>query len=314
MTRKLSLLPEIPYGIRPQILLVGNGINLSFDGAQSTDSIIKDEWKRNYGTDLPDRGRNTHEIWNLPFPLQVVAATKDHVQGCMAKLADVFKNASIQEEQAEFIHHILEAKFDAILSTNYSLEFEKSTIRDYSLGKVYSCYRITKEQTEQQKAFGIFQCTELPYSHHPLLWHIHGTALRKKSMIMGQMYYGKLLAEVAMRSKTVAARYKAAEKSGRALRPESWIDYFLLGDIYIMGFKLDFSESDIWWLLSYKKSIFTQTKTYFYDLTISDEQQLMFDCYNIDTSHTFINNDIDSEPRYVDFYEKICKSILEGVQ
>ena len=40
-----SNLPEIPYGKRPKVLLVGNGINLSFDGATDTDDIIKAEWK-----------------------------------------------------------------------------------------------------------------------------------------------------------------------------------------------------------------------------------------------------------------------------
>ena len=85
MKTDFSALPEIHVGEHPKVLFVGNGINLSFPGAQNTDTIIKKEWKKQYGLELPDRNDTDvhHEIWKLPFTLQVVAATKDHVQGCM---------------------------------------------------------------------------------------------------------------------------------------------------------------------------------------------------------------------------------------
>ena len=30
----------------------------------------------------------------------------------------------------------------------------------------------------------------------------------------------------------------------------SWIDYFVLGELYIVGLGLDFSEFDLWWLIN----------------------------------------------------------------
>ena len=307
--RIYDCLPQIPFGKRPKILLVGNGLNLSFEGAKKTDSIIQTEWEKYYGTKLPDREdkKAHHEIWNLPFPLQVVAATKDHVQGCMTELSDTFKNQSVTTEQEEFIKGILDTGFDAVLSANYSLEFEKSTIKEFSQYKVYSCYKTTQEQTTWQKRLGVFQCIELPYNNHPLLWHIHGTALRKGSMVMGQLYYGKLLSEVIARADKVNVGYRKAVKEKQPFLPKSWIDYLLIGDVYIMGFRLDFSESDIWWLLSYKKSAFSGAKTFFYDGSISGEKQLMFSCYDVQMPSVEFNN--RGKRKYINYYKSICSSI-----
>ena len=33
------------------------------------------------------------------------------------------------------------------------------------------------------------------------------------------------------------------------LRFDSWIDYILVGDVYILGLGMDFAEFDLWWLL-----------------------------------------------------------------
>lgn len=33
----------------------------------------------------------------------------------------------------------------------------------------------------------------------------------------------------------------------------SWLDYFILGDVYSLGFGFDTSEIDLWWLLCRKK-------------------------------------------------------------
>ena len=274
--RKIKELPEIPDGYRPKVLLVGNGINRSFKGAQDIASIIQREWKNNYGTDLPEwkKGKPTHEIWELPFPMQVVAAAKDHVQDCMSRLADVFREMDILEAQKTFINQtILGTGFDAILSTNYSLEFEKSTFNKYSAQRVQKQYKTTLDQKSQQEKFDIYRCTELPDNHRTLLWHIHGTALRKKSLIMGQLYYGNLLSEVIQRSHEVGNYYRSSRTKRQSFKPKSWIDYFLISDVYILGFGLDLSESDIWWLLSYKKSVFSEARTFYFDPNINEDSK-----------------------------------------
>ena len=300
-------LPAIRFGNHPKVLLVGNGLNLSFDEAYSTDSIIQAEWKSHYGEDLLDRKNSKHEVWKLPFPLEVVAATKDHVHGCMGTLADVFNKMVVSPEQNALITNLMDAGADVILSTNYSLEFEKTAITGYTRNRNYAYYRTTQLQTAQQERFGIFRCTQLPYNNNPLLWHIHGTALRKDSMVMGQFYYGKLLAEVTERAKEVKSAYYASVKAEKDYHPKSWIDYFLIGDVHIFAFSLDYSESDLWWLISYKKSAFPESKAFFYSNHIASDKKLMLDCYDVSTpSIEFIE---DEEYKYIEYYKRICASI-----
>ncbi len=296
-------LPAIPSGMKPKVLLIGNGTNKSFVNVINTDDIIQDEWNRNYGSVLPSRQNDpNHPIWELPLPLQVVAATQDHVQGCMSKLADRFKSMNVTDEQKPFINTILDTGFDAILTTNYSLEFEKSTFGDYSAPSHY------KTTNKWQERFGIYQCTELADKHKTLLWHIHGTALRKQSLVMGQLYYGKLVSEIIRRSESVLRNYN--RHKGSPFSPKSWIDYFLLSDLYIFGFALDVSESDIWWLLSYKKDKFPNTETVFYGHDIEEKKQLLLDSYKVRTP--FIQFNKAEEMPYIKFYERICDSLKKS--
>ena len=312
MTNKPNYqLPSIPYHKRPKVLLVGNGINLSFSGCKSTDSIICDQWEKHYDSKL-DCKEKKDDVWKLPFPMQIVVATKDHVQECMMELSAVFKIIDVSAEQKEFIRKILNVNFDAILTTNYSLEFEKSTLAGYSERRVYSYYKTTQEAiTAQQKNLGIFQCTELQDNNHSLLWHIHGTALRKNSMIIGPLYYGKLLSEVTKRANEVNSGYRFSMSKENPYTPKSWIDYFLIGDVYILGFELDFSESDIWWLLNYKKDAFPNTKAYLFQPHICHEKQLLLDCYHVQTP--IVTFDEDEPDKYLKYYERVCSQIKQGL-
>ena len=313
---KYDQLPGLATGVKPKVLLIGNGINLAFEKKASTGKskktstpgIVMEEWEKHYGFEADD----ANPIWGLPFPMQITAATKNHVQGCMTALARTFKASATKADQEKLIKEIIDTPFDTILSTNYSLEFEKSTIPEYTDRKAMMRYKVTDTQTTVQHQFGIFQCTELPYGNKPSLWHIHGTALRKNSMVMGHHYYGKLLTEVTKRADEVNKQYKAAQTRGNTYYPLSWIDYFLIGDVYIFGFRLDISESDIWWLLSYKKSTFTDTNVYLYEPKIKPDKKLLLDCYSVITPSIPIYKNADGEDNYINYYQRILGLIKSG--
>ena len=51
-----------------------------------------------------------------------------------------------------------------------------------------------------------------------------------------------------------------------SLESNSWIDSFILGDIYVLGFGFGLSEFDLWWLLNRKKrEKAAHGKVYFYE-------------------------------------------------
>lgn len=303
-----DVLEEIPFGKKPKVLLVGNGISRDFLGGREIDQIIQDQWRKHYEEELPERGHRLihHDIWKEALPLQVVIATKDHVSSCMNELANEFRKCVHVEEQIDLVHTLLSVNVDAVLSTNYSLEFEKSTIDNISDRKIYNQYRITQEQTSQQEQFGIYQCTEIPHANRPLLWHIHGTALRKKSMVMGQFYYGKLLSEIVQRSNQVLKEYKKTLVEKSSYIPKSWVDYFLIGDVYCLGFGMDLSETDLWWLISFKKDAFPDSSFTLYERSQkSGIRELLYDAYGIKVIST-------PELRggsYIEFYKNVCADI-----
>ncbi len=305
MSKRINSLPSIPYNTRPKVLLVGNGITLPFPSSIDVDSILIDEWEKNHSEHLPLRKDPCvhHAFWDEPLPLQVVIASNNHVSTTMHLLADKFSHASIAPAQVDLIKHILNAKFDAILSTNYSLEFEKSVIPGKNF---FPYYRVTQKQTEQQKLLGIFQATELPYANNPTLWHIHGTALRKDSMVMGQHDYGKLLSEVVSRANKCLRLYKTSLTRRKPFTPKSWVDYFLIGDVYCFGFGLDMSESDIWWLLSLKKKEFPASSFNLYERErTTGIKEMYYDLYQVKRPITTTMAGKD----YEEFYKNVCLSI-----
>ena len=99
----------------------------------------------------------------------------------------------------------------------------------------------------------------------------------------------------------------------------SWVDAFMKGDVYTMGFGYDFSELDLWWLLDYKK-ISSQGrggKLYYYrpgKQTSYDVKSALLEDYG-----ARIINFGEQEPReevnafYRDFYRRCIRDMRRRV-
>ena len=67
-------------------------------------------------------------------------------------------------------------------------------------------------------------------------------------------------------------RYEGCNRHEKDFQPQSWIDYFLIGNVYIVGFGLDLAEMDLWWLLNCKKrNCQNQSKVFFFEPNMEDE-------------------------------------------
>ena len=177
-------------------------------------------------------------------------------------------------------------QFDYILTTNYSYEIEaaltdsddpvgadsKKLLTDQQISRMMSFHEVDHAQAK----FLVNTFNEVPITGKGTsarnapkvpVWHIHGEARKPGSMIIGNYYYGKILRRCVerldefpgveeegqkKRGSTRTNLFRTAMNQGKPIKIGSWIDAFVLGDVYILGFGLDFSESDIWWLLEYK--------------------------------------------------------------
>lgn len=85
------------------------------------------------------------------------------------------------------------------------------------------------------------------------IWHIHGEGRKKNSIVLGHYYYGNLLARYKEYFVGIRNKYRQMEDVGETPPIKSWLDAFILGDVYILGLGMVFSEIDLWWLFNRKK-------------------------------------------------------------
>lgn len=158
----------------------------------------------------------------------------------------------------KYYNRLANLDVDAYLTTNYDHAFygkqKKKLKRDY-LESVYSVRRWKQvEIAGKQK----------------VIYHIHGDLTNVKSIMLGIDHYGGALAKIQdfvkgnyNRDKfenvpRLINRLKSWETidlddigfKDAGTRLISWIDAFFFCDLHIIGFSLDFSEIDIWWLLT----------------------------------------------------------------
>lgn len=116
----------------------------------------------------------------------------------------------------------------------------------------------------KESTYGIFRHR---VANGTRLWYIHGYAERPRSIILGYEQYSGMLQR--MRDYVVTGPdYEKFDQPpltkriqhGAAFQRASWIDLFLLEDVHILGFKLDYAEMDVWWLLTYRSRLMSRGK------------------------------------------------------
>lgn len=248
---------ELKPKIVPQVLFLGNGLIRSF-GGQSWDNLIKLIAVRE---DLPDK-------LCCPFPLQAILATNDHISAATKQYSKKFWGEVGPELQKQ-LQSLISIQFDDIITTNYSYEIESAALGVKTVSGTYLS-KICKNQEEGKKVepkYLIQSCQVIPYGEHDnRIWHIHGEARKPNSMILGHYYYATLLHRIMDYIDKNSRHYSYRQQNGKKQPIQSWLDSFILGDVYILGFGMDFSELDIWWLLNRKKrEMAVHGRVYYYE-------------------------------------------------
>ena len=271
---------------RPQILLIGNGINRACSSitSKSWDDLIQRIFEKYYNEKFDIN--ELHKIKKLPYPMQVVAASDDHVNKAMKGFAKDMEIEELCEEDKSFLRKIIYAGYDAILTTNYTYELETAVIGKYSSYQYRKARRITQNTSTKTIQNHLYQYTDLGETV-PSIWHIHGEIHAHSSMIMGHYYYGKLIREIQDYIPGFIRKYKRTIANDQdSIEVRSWIDYFLLGDVHIIGFSWDLSEEDIWWLACCKKRNFDKTRIIYHvpkkNEIAGTEKEIMMKTYGVE--------------------------------
>ena len=298
----------------PQILLLGNGLNI-LNGGES--------WKE-FLNDIKDESTDV-DINQLksPMPLQAILISNNSIDKKLKLKRDKLLPKNRLKDDKFSLAEFLSLGFDEILTTNYTYELEQACFG----GKPLSEYRLNKLTAstygnEVDKRILINTYNKVVYQEKEKhIWHIHGEAKKPSSMILGHYYYLNLVNKVTNYCKNKGNYYELRQKENKPINISSWIDAFIMGDVYIVGQSFDFGESDLWWLLNRKYNEKAEHgKVYFYEPYIHSQREKIkllkvfkVDCRDLDISETtmFGETKIDYDLFYKKALEDIKKEIKE---
>lgn len=290
----------------PQVLLLGNGINRAYQGGDWSDLLEEIHTSRKVDFDA------TKE---LPFPLQAVLVTEDHVDKAIKENQKLFYGIENIDNLKQPIQKLLCIPFDHILTTNYSYEIERVANPRVQLSGQY-CKELMRHTDAVSRAEGKY----LLHTYNKVIyegtahkvWHIHGEARKSSSVVLGHYYYGNLLGRYQSELQKRGNQQYFRQQHGQSAILNSWLDAFIMGDVYVLGFGFHFSEIDMWWLLNRKnRERARHGGLYFYEPSRGNEVKAsLIEAYGGE----FENMGFwCASPDYKDFYDTVIEDIKSKV-
>ena len=231
-------------------LLFGNGFNLLNNQNISWEELIQ------RATDSIGEG----DMSNIPLPIlaEVYASkagnmiggrTKDSYKEFKTMIKNSIDGADLQPNVTHRLFRSL--PFDYFITTNYDDCFERSKDGYEESFKNTGGYRyLTKKIGDLE---------------HKPIFHAHGHQKWANTICVNYEHYmgliGKLREELYPSEVSEDNRLdilKSLVKDERKPK-NNWAELFFLTDVYIVGLGLDYSESDLWWLLALRAALFSHS-------------------------------------------------------
>lgn len=279
----------------------GNGLNRVSDNAVSWNNLLDD---------LKVDKKFTHKTLPNTMVYERIFMEK-HVPEESQKADELIikeKIAYAMESQGsnELFELLTNMNFDNYLTTNYDYAFEKaigSEPEKLSTEDIYSLRRKRAYQTNHGTK---------------LLWNIHGEIENPKSIMLGLDHYCGSVSKIDSYIKgtysyvTEGKENPVISISDKLKKQQfchtSWVDLFFSSNVHIIGFSLDYSETDIWWLLNkrarFAANILVNNKIYFYTNNIDEEKRGLLESFDVSVVPTpIVDND----------YKGMYKSAIENM-
>ena len=318
---------------RPQVLVLGNGILRAFEGAAGSCQDLENQLMKAAGVASPEgTGAPT-----IPFPLRVAASfakTDEHhvtLQKAVASLCVAKKDKGIWcnlgAAGCDYFKQLLACGFTDIITTNYGYEIEKALCGkcpgpgEKRTNNFYKRRIFPKKLGITERKFKIWKYYQFR-PEGPRIWHVHGEFLKPQSIILEYSDYCSLLA--------VVKKYphpKCQEPPSDAPKSRPWIQEFLDGDVYILGFGAALCEPSFWYLMERKCHRKNTGKVCFYEPNFGDadneqkDRLAMFSAFGADYQSLGMTilkaNEKDfkaNEGDFETFYQKTAEDIIKRVQ
>ena len=210
---------------------------------------------------------------------------------------------------------LLDLPVTDILTTNYSYELETAALDcNVTEKQIKKLAHHTAQVSRCEIRGRFFTYNQLPNDKR--VWHIHGEARTPDSMVLGHYFYGNTVARMKAYLEQYGGLYSHYQKQGQDKPLRSWLDAFILGDVYVLGFGFDLSEFDLWWLLNRKKlEKADHGKVYFYQphTAAFDEKLELLKLMDVEILDCGFAESGDSPCDYKAFYNEAIQDIQERI-
>lgn len=235
MKDKLIIQPDIP----PKVLLIGNGLLQLAGGGDWSDLLAS----------ISTRPVDEASLKGIPYAMRPEILCGVDMEEVQRKTAAGMTETRIHP----FLSRLLDLPFDAILTTNYSYEIEIALS-----GKPWGNYQRQRSLRVLHGSAGVLDNTcmcnlvRTPQGRTVPVFHMHGERLRRHSLVLSYYSYAKSVAKLHALNRERGDQYRERQADRRGIEAWSWLDYFILGDVYSIGFGFNLSEFDVWWALERK--------------------------------------------------------------
>lgn len=253
------------------ILIVGNSPNRLQNSGPSWDQLLQEL----HGEVGMPAGSQKEKPATLHYD-EMVHRYAELKNGTPLAFAELVAR-KMQNMQANSIHQaIMSLPFRDVLTTNY----------DHCLEQAAASNAKADFGTKERR-YSLFRRRKAGSRH---VWHVHGDIERPTSIMMGHESYIESASRIRRYcdptlgieyrgTGMLKARFKEPTWKPGPNEPHSWVDLFMVSDVHVAGLTMDFSEADLWYLISYKRRQQREkkitgrasgTRLYFHDFTGSD--------------------------------------------
>lgn len=333
MAKKIEFIHNLRGKGRPQILLIGNGLERAY-GSDDWAKLIEHISVRDFNEETLE------EINKLPFPVRYellatpVDARANFSKGDMdaeeKNMANAMKTllpskATREKDRLEHRNELFKCLpdlgVDHIFTTNYSYcpeegyypnrEFEKNSVRSnlrFNLNPQKNKQGRPRPENRFRLHSGYLVESADAGAKKVGIWHIHGECGAPTSVILGHDKYGRLLKRMISVCDD-EINYEEIKKHD-TYEFKSWPELFLFGDIYVVGFGFAECEFDLWWLLRRKqREMYADGKVYFYEhdkRRVPSAKQMLLSAHGVEIKYNEFSGQDD---KFIEFYEQTFADI-----
>lgn len=272
------------------VLFIGNGLNRCEELGLSWGELLRKIKMEDYN----DNNFNTLEFERLVFQkLRKEPKKSKSIYGKVKKqIAEQFKSIPLPDR--ELIHgKFLSLPITTIMTTNYDYVLERIIDRKQKDEEV-----IIKNKATTETKYSLYRYLEVKDKK---IYHIHGEVDKPNSILLGYEHYVGTVQELrGMIHKKDKQKIPFIERV--LLNKEDvlghWGEFFFTHNIYIVGFGFDYSEQDLWWLLTYRAMLYytnnekgqelLKNKIVYYDIqnqkddTYYQQRQKLFEDFHVE--------------------------------